>query len=185
MHGLMIDIETLGTNPGCVILSIGAVEFHSEGITSEFHAHIDPRSACNAGLTIEPDTVMWWLGQTQEAQKKLVEADTVSLHDALEAFVDTFEWKDLRVWANGASFDFPILKAAFDAVGRSIPWAYYNETDYRTLKNIVGKSVFDTLRVSPTTAHDALADARAQALTTLNIINWLDGDRRDAKRLAA
>ena len=184
MRNIMLDLETLGTNPGCVVLSIGAVEFDMNGIKGEFHAHIDLDSSIDAGLVMEPRTVMWWFDQSKEAQTALLEADTVSLGDALEALIDTFEWEDTRVWANGAGFDFPILKAAFDAVGINAPWTFYNEMDMRTMKNLVGKEVFDKLRVRPSIAHDALDDARAQALTLMNIINWINGEGHEL-RIAA
>lgn len=183
MRNIMLDLETMGTSPGCVILSIGAVEF-TDHIVGEFHAHIDVKSSTDAGLLLEAPTVMWWLGQSKEAQQSLLDADTVSLHDALEAFVDTFDWGNTRVWANGASFDFPIIKAAFEAVGGNIPWAYYNEMDHRTLKNLVGKDVYKKLQVKPNLAHDALSDARAQALTAIDIMAWINGGD-SAERLVA
>lgn len=184
MKKLMLDLETLGTTPGCVVLSIGAVEFDENDLHGSFHAHIDLESSCKAGLVIEPRTTMWWLEQSSEAQSALLEAEKFELRETLEAFVDTFDWDGLQVWANGASFDFPILTAAFNAAGIKTPWAYYNECDYRTLKNLVNKQVFNNLRVRPDLAHDALSDAIAQARTTQNILKWLRGEY-DAKRVAA
>lgn len=184
MRHLMLDIETLGTTPGCVVLSIGAVEFDLNGITGEFHAHIDVPSCIEAGLQMEASTVMWWLDQSKEAQEALLKAETFPLVDVLAALTDTFEWQDLRVWANGASFDFPILDAAYKAVGKKAPWPYYNQMDFRTLKNMVGKKNFDLLRVRSGVAHDALDDARAQALSMINIINWINGGH-DELRIAA
>lgn len=172
-RNLMLDIETFGTQPGCVVLSIGAVEFDETGVTHEFHAHIDPGSAVAAGLTIDPNTVMWWLEQDKAAQTALLQAERHPLHDVIQAFIHTFEWDGLKIWANGASFDFPILKHAIEAAGFKQPWAYYNEMDYRTVKNLVPKNVFKLLKVEPTIAHDALDDARAQAQTLLGLLNHL------------
>lgn len=184
MRKLMLDLETLGTTPGCVVLSIGAVEFDEHGIYGKFHAHIDIESSCEAGLKLDPRTVMWWLGQDTDAQNALLQAEKFPLVDALSAFTDSFEWKDLQVWANGASFDFPILTAAYKAAGLQPPWMYYNECDYRTVKNLVSKEVFQNLRVRPEVAHDALCDAVAQAKTTCNIVKWLRGEY-DSKLFAA
>lgn len=175
MRHLMFDLETLGTKPGCVVLSIGAVQFDNAGnITGQFHAHIDPVSAVEAGLKIEPETVMWWLDQEKKAQEALLQADKHPLADAVNAFIDTFEWRDMKVWANGASFDFPILTAAIEAVGLKAPWAYYNEMDYRTMRNIIGKDELRLLRVLPEIAHDALCDARAQVQTLSNIFRHIE-----------
>ena len=46
-----------------------------------------------------------------------------------------------------------------------LPWAYYNTRDYRTLKNLVSRQTYDSLRVRPRVAHNALDDAIAQART--------------------
>ena len=184
MRHLMLDLETLGTTPGCVVLSIGAVEFDLNGIKGEFHAHIDIDSSTSLGLQVDARTVMWWLDQSKEAQNALLQADTFPIQDVLNAFNDTFEWKDLKIWANGASFDFPILEAVYKAAYRRAPWMYYNQMDFRTMKNLVPKNSYELLRVHPGTAHDALDDARSQALTLINIINWINGEHNE-QRLAA
>ena len=184
MRHLMLDLETLGTTPGCVVLSIGAVEFDLDGIKSEFHAHIDVDSSTALGLKVDARTVMWWLDQSKEAQNALLQADPFPIHDVLDALSDTFDWKDLKVWANGASFDFPILEAVYKAAHRTVPWKYYNQMDFRTMKNLVPKDSYELLRARPGTAHDALDDARAQASTLINIINWINGDHNE-RRLAA
>lgn len=184
MRNIMLDIETLGTQPGCVVLSIGAVEFDNSGILATFHAHIDVASSHKAGLTVDPSTMMWWLGQSKEAQDAILQPDTVSLQDALAALTDTFEWGNTRLWANGASFDFPILEAAHSAVGVPVPWQFWNLMDYRTLKNLVDKKVYAQLHVKPDIAHDALADAKSQALTAINIMKFIEGDT-DAECKAA
>lgn len=172
MRHLMLDLETLGTHPGCIILSIGAVEFDLDkrAITGRFHAHVDPQDAEDLGLRAEAGTVMWWLGQKQEAQQALLGAEQHGLAEVLNAFVDTFDWSDMKVWANGASFDFPILKRAFEVVGRDLPWHFYHEMDFRTVKNLVSKEDFDRVRVRPALAHDALEDTIAQAETLMNIL---------------
>ena len=184
MRHLMLDLETLGTTPGCVVLSIGAVEFDLDGIKGEFHAHVDVDSSTMLGLKVDARTVMWWLDQPKEAQNALLQADTFPIHDVLDALSDTFDWKDLKVWANGASFDFPILEAVYKAAHRTVPWKYYNQMDFRTMKNLVPNGSYELLRVRPCTAHDALDDARSQALTLVNILNWINGDHNE-RRLAA
>ena len=173
---LSIDIETLGTSSHSVILSIGAIEFDKDGIGESFEINIDSESCTDAGLVIDSRTVMWWLGQSQEARNLLANAKKVPLMKALNEFQQAFNWKNKVVWCNGASFDFPILSNAFLAVGKNAPWAYYNQRDFRTLKNMVSRDDFDKLKVAPMVAHSALADAAAQALTTINIFNHF-GDK--------
>ena len=71
MSRIMVDLETLGTAPGSVILSIGAVRFDVEkGLLDEFYVNIDVESSQRLGLTIDGDTVMWWLKQSDAARAK-------------------------------------------------------------------------------------------------------------------
>lgn len=170
---IMVDIETLGVLPGCVVLSIGAIEFNELGCGRSFHQHICPDSACAAGLTIDPRTVMWWLEQSEAARNGLIHAQIVPLETALQELSDAFDWNNVEVWANGASFDFSILKAAYVACGMQPPWQFWNERCFRTLKNLVDKQTYRQLEVLPAVAHDALEDARAQALSAINIFNHI------------
>ncbi len=168
MKEVMLDIETLGVEPGCVILSIGA----TDGKT-DFNVHIDVEDSVKQGLIIEPRTTIWWMGQSDEA-RKLISQPGTPLLSALTLFSKAFDWKNSRVWCNGASFDFPILKAAFSLVGMSLPWPYYSEMDFRTVKNFVTKANFDKVRVKAEVAHDGLADAHAQLATLNKLIDHLN-----------
>lgn len=173
MRNIMIDTETLGTSAGCVVLSIGAVEFDEHKIYTQFHIHIDPESCTDAGLNIDTRTVLWWLDQSKDAQNALLKGTTVPLTDALDQFSAAFNWEGVKVWCNGADFDFPILDAAYKAVGKKVPWKYWSKMDYRTLKNLVPKPIYEDLKFEPVVKHDAHADAVAQALTTQALLAWL------------
>lgn len=168
MSDIMLDIETLGTQPGCIVLSIGAVEFDNALILRTFHAFIDPRDSAEYGLHIDAGTVMWWLGQSKEAQDAIVKMPPNPLIGSLKAFSEAFEWGDKRVWCNGAAFDFPILAGIFKAAGLPIPWKYYNEMDLRTIKGLLGVTKWKAIQVKPALAHSALEDAVAQAKTVQN-----------------
>jgi hypothetical protein len=138
MKNIMIDIETLGTKPNSVILSISAVGFDlNTGTTgSIFHQNIDINSCIKEGLNISPDTFFWWLNQNKEAQENLTDHTGDSLRSSLRRFAifvnDCFP-KDVNVWGNSARFDLGLLEAAYTACGYKIPWNYYNERDVRTL----------------------------------------------------
>ena len=171
--GIMIDIETLGTRPGCVVLSIGACEFSSDGIGEEFYTAIDPESCTDWGLTIEPRTALWWMDQSQDARDFITKSKKIALDLALNDFAKAFKWKGKQIWCNGASFDFPILTAALHAVGKREPWEYWATNDYRTIKNLVGVNVYEACKVDATVKHNALADAVAQAQTLINMSKYL------------
>lgn len=172
MQNIMLDIETLGTKPGCVILSIGAVEFDDNGLGDEFEVNIDVEDSANFGLVIEPRTVMWWMEQNEAARNKVCTPGE-KLLTALMNFTHAFDWQNKKVWCNGANFDFPILDAAFDTMGIPTPWMYYNTNDYRTMKNLAGKKVVNEIQKAhgqEFVAHGALDDAKQQALNLIGIL---------------
>lgn len=176
MKNIMIDIETLGTSSNSVILSIGAVEFDNENLGAEFEIFIDPESCTDHGLVIDASTVMWWMVQSDEARGELLKRKGVTLDEAILQLHQAFDWKGKQVWCNGADFDFPIIASACKAVGILEPWQYWSKMDYRTLKNLLPKKTYGELKVDATVKHSALADAKAQALTTINILKFLGGE---------
>lgn len=184
MNNIMIDIETLGTAANSVILSIGAVRFDDSGqMDEEFYTNINIDSCLEKGLVVEGRTILWWMGQSDEARAALG-LDEHSLTTALIDLANAFDWKDTLVWCNGLSFDLPILDTAYRACGMQTPWQYYNGRDYRTIKCELSKEDFKALEVKPTTGHNALEDAKAQALTLLAIRREA-AERRGAQRAFA
>lgn len=174
MAAIMVDIETLGTSTDSVILSIGAVQFNENGIEKQFYVQVDPESCTDYGLRIDARTVMWWMDQNNEARKHLTSARGIDLGNALDDFINAFDWKDKAVWANGIDFDFTILESAMKATGRTPPWAYWAKMDYRTVKNMVPRDVYNACKEDAPVAHHALADATAQAATLVQLLNWVN-----------
>jgi len=176
MDNIMLDIETFGRKAGCIVLSIGAVEFDADKIGKEFEINIDVNDSLEHGLKFEPETVLWWLQQSDEARSAITKHTGVPLHLACTKLTNAFTWADKRVWCNGASFDFPILSAAFAAVGIKTPWQFWEEMDMRTIKNFVGSAAWKRLQ-GHETAHTALGDARSQACTMQKVFakrfNWI------------
>ena len=160
MH-VMLDLETLGKVPGCVILSIGAVAFDSLTVQSTFEAHIDVRSSQQAGLTIDADTVMWWLRQDDAARQTLLRAEVISLNIALLQFADWLRSRTTRIWSKGPSFDAAILGAAYRAVKFDVPWDFRNERCVRTVLDLTGIDT-SSYRNAGETRHHALTDALVQ-----------------------
>lgn len=152
----MIDIETLGLEPGSVILSIGAVKFDLDGLGEEWSCSVDLESCQESGLQIDANTLEWWLSQESEVQHILTGG--VPLTEALEQ-LSRFYGDCTEVWANSPAFDCSHLEHAYDAVGIVQPWTYSEKRDVRTIVN---------LPVAPDmeqdgNEHDALDDARYQA----------------------
>lgn len=161
MNNIMVDLETLDTVPTALILSIGAVAFTDTGAVLEaFEAVIDLQSCVDAGLTISSDTVNWWLNQSPDAQKVFTQ-DSIPLGDALMKFgqwVHKFDHKTVKMWGNGASFDNAILANGYRAMSTPLPWMFYNDRCYRTLK-----AQQPHIRCERTGVyHNALDDAKTQ-----------------------
>lgn len=170
MKDVMIDLETLSTEPNACVLSIGACFFDIKtgDIGAEFHKHIDVGGR-NDNVHISADTVLWWLKQPEAARAAITQAKSVTL--LAQALTDLFifisKTKQPTVWSNGASFDLVILRTHYKRWGISAPWQYWQERDTRTLvdiaKRITGTDASNTVRVAGDIKHDALADAIHQA----------------------
>jgi len=172
---VMVDIETLSLSNDAAIVSIGAVEFGPGALGLTFSKSVDRDSCVDAGLTVDEDTLEWWRGQGDEAREQLEGGDYLrrSLEDFFE-FVDGYD----EVWANSPSFDLVILANAADAVGLSVPWEFYEERDFRTLKSLPQAPDADHDGV----AHDALEDAKHQAHVAATTLKRLDAAAVGAER---
>jgi hypothetical protein len=173
---IMIDLETLGTAPGSVILSIGAV--CSDAAVTSFEAEIDLRDALYHGLTISKDTLAWWRRQERDAWlastggKQLL---APAFH-GLAAWISnvrkgpegTLTGRHIRVWGDGASFDPVLLEAAYEAVHVACPWTYTEVHCYRTVR-----SLLNSKKPASRGQHQALADAQAQLVHLLDMLKTL------------
>lgn len=166
MQHIMIDIETLGSRPGSVIASIGAVAFDPVAGTIDdggFQVCVDIVDAQRRGLRIDAATVSWWFKQVAEARAALTATQPLSLEDALNRL--RFYWVDKAArfpWSHGVGFDIVLLDSGYVACGTKAPWDFWNARDTRTIYALAGINPKDFFEPGAT-AHNALDDARAQA----------------------
>lgn len=164
MTHVMVDLETLGTRPGSVIRSIGAVVFDPKtgAFGKEFYANITRASCEKAGLVVDPKTEKWWSGQSDAAQAAL-EINPVSLIEALAGFHEwwNFTAKGQFIWSHGASFDGVLLSAAYHAIGVDPPWDFWNERCCRTVLALGNRRIG---KERTGDHHNALDDAKSQAV---------------------
>jgi hypothetical protein len=176
MLDVMVDLETLGNRPGCVVIAIGAVAFDPDTgeLGPEFYQVINQQSGLDAGLHMDADTIAWWKKQSAQAQQVLAatcEDKGAMLPIALTEFSDYLrQFGDgVKLWGCGANFDQPILSAAYHAATVKQPWKFWNDRCYRTLKEL-----FPTVPLSRSgTHHNALDDAKTQAVHAIAIFKRL------------
>jgi hypothetical protein len=116
---------------------------------------------------LDPETVLWWLGQSNEARNQVIDA-TGRMEDALNAFAAWVQEQPVAgFWGNGAGFDNVILKEAYRRQGLQLPWRFDQDRCYRTVK---ARSNVELRRRG--THHHALDDALSQANHLIDI--WAD-----------
>lgn len=165
MTNIMLDLETLGTKPNSLILSIGAVKFGGGEILDTFYERVDVKSCIDYGLEIDPDTIMWWLQQSEEARKEICKPGQ-PLNAVLTWFAEWAFDPQLQVWGNGVAMDNIILTNAYEAVKIPRPWGYKGDMCYRTIKNLNPEIKIEQGGIY----HNALDDARSQALHLMKMI---------------
>ena len=170
-NNFSIDLETLGTSYDSYILSIGVAQF--DIATGEIIRTFYERTLCSNQFNIDYKTVMWWLQQSDKARTALTTGEHEELHiiDALEDLKRFLTSNAVLlpiepiVWGNGATFDVSILEYAYNVMGVSIPWKFWNIRDMRTLVDVATTVWdFDKNHIKREgTHHNALDDAIYQA----------------------
>lgn len=137
---VMIDLETMGNDSYSSIVSIGAVNFDIEtGETGkEFYIDVSFQSCIDFGLGINASTILWWLGQNEEARQKLINgqknaSDLPTALQKLSDFIELCGGKDVQVWGNSARFDMGLLQNAYQKAKMTYPWDFRKERCVRTL----------------------------------------------------
>lgn len=162
----MLDIETMGNTSKAAIISIAAVYFDETGTGRSLYHKVSLESSVAAGLEMDADTVMWWLRQDEEARKEF-KTKGDPLYYVLRKIND-FINRDALVWGNGATFDNVILANAFQKVNMQVPWKFYNNRCFRTLKNL-----FPVEMRENKVKHNALEDAKWQAEYAAKVLQLL------------
>lgn len=168
---IMLDLETLGTKPGCKILSIGACTFNPYGFErfprQEIYLKLDPEKG-QILLHENEDTINWWKKQSETAKKDAFSGklDLLSACSAFNNWLDSlkslYKTQEIHIWGNGKDFDEPILEEAFFVAGIKPIWNRENSYCFRHMKS---DRVYHEIKKFPFvgTVHNALYDAIHQA----------------------
>lgn len=170
MKDVMIDLETLGLSANCVVLSIGATFFDIENNTlgETFYKVLNLSDQIDKGRVVDSVALTWWLEQDPKLFQPLLKGNC-STYTALQEFTQYIQLNggpNVNVWGNGAIFDINILENLILQNDRRVPWKFRNIMDFRTFKRFgAPANVFNQHK------HNALEDARSQALYVIESIN--------------
>lgn len=174
---VMLDIESLSTEPNGVLIQISAIPFQIEGDSpfasgQTWNEFISPKSCIEAGLEVNADTMKWWFKQEDHIQHRVL-GKAISEGGKLTFVLDTFSnWlKSLEekaekvfIWGYPATSDMAWLQNAYKAAKLPYPVAYNRTRCLGTLADLYWERTGLKLSEQSKTQinHDALQDCKAQ-----------------------
>ena len=191
---LIIDMETLGTKPNSVVLSMACVPFNFNSnvdfeslVKSSFYVKFDTiEQIQHHKRKVDENTVNWWKKQQSEEAKSVIRPskNDVSLETGLRAFSKFvgstgYDFKNSFVWSRGIAFDGPLLESIYDNVDTiNIPvntWLYRDIRTYvDTLEgSIDGYGRFQDLGLTGVVKHNALHDVCCDVIRMKKIYDEL------------
>lgn len=148
---IMIDLETMGNRSRSVITSISAVAFNiktGEIANNYFESNISIAASQKLGMEINASTVLWWLEQSENARKLLIEGQKKYKENPIDVFDRFKNWlyviasdnntqiDNLFLWGNSPRFDLGLLNDYYYKLGEEIPWDFRKERDIRTIVSL-------------------------------------------------
>ena len=170
---VMIDLETLSTEPNAAIIAIGAVKFDQAEPANmdRFYCPITVASNIERKRHISASTLEWWMSKDQaEPWDMYMRSERQHIAVALDGFFDWFGPDSLPTWGNGATFDNVILADAFRQAGLRHPWSYKHDRCYRTVCNMAPSVELKREGMY----HNAVDDAQTQAMHLRKVASHLN-----------
>jgi hypothetical protein len=160
MEHLMIDLETLGTEADCPVLSIGAVQFdpRTGQLGEKFYDTLNLQEQFDSGRRMSASTFKWWLKQNEAARQAVAVDDRLISVSAVLLEFAKYAKSSKYIWSNGAGFDVPIIENMMKQYRVDIPWKFWDIRDTRTAGHLAGVRL-----AKQGVAHNALDDAISQA----------------------
>jgi hypothetical protein len=161
---VMLDIETLGTRPDTVVLSVGACKFNPHTSQTPHSTVLWRPSAAEqlaAGRSVDHSTLEWWSQQAEHIRAEAFsDQNRISLSDFFSELNRYLVGVD-KIWCQGPQFDLVILENLFEQNGHHRNWVYWQVMDCRTLFNLMPT---DPRKAIQKNAHSADQDAYWQAV---------------------
>lgn len=170
----MIDLETLDTEPGAQVLTIGGVKFDPftwDEPHSEFYYRFDIDEQEALGRTVSQDTLdNFWAKQPAEIiEEAFGPENRTGCRDILKALKKWHVGND-RIWSQG-EFDTVIMENMCRQFGEPIPWAFWTVENCRTILNRMPK---DPRKDKTFAAHNALEDCKIQVYALRKAYEYFD-----------
>lgn len=188
-YDIMVDLETMDNVPSAAIVAIGAVQcdLTTGELGSAFYRVVDLKDQDQLGMTMNTETLYWWLQQSDGARHALLIDGKISLAGMCQKFTKWLGSIDpsgekLRLWGNGASFDNAILRYAYRRCGIELhseegPGVkFWNDRDMRTIVGFYPKQMQEKWRrtvLRKGDYHNALDDAKHQVRYCSTILKEL------------
>jgi len=169
---VMLDLETLGTRPECVILTLGAVKFDPYSMKEPgpgLYLRIDADEQIAQGREVQEDTMRWWMSQDEEVREEAIGLEGRVSVEHMYQELNRFLVGVNNIWAQGPVFDIAILENIYRQYGWPTPWQFWQIRDSRTLFGVHG----DPRVKGRAGHHNALADCVYQAQGVQQIYNKL------------
>ena len=170
---VMLDLETVSTEPNAGIIQIGAclvkdttTNYKGKISLSSIESH-NAKVRSDFTFDVSYENLHWWNKQDPVIRAAAF-SGTKGISDVLQEFGAWLTQlahnsnKKVMLWGNGADFDCTIIQKAFHNTMNTYPTGYKNHRCYRTM--IAGMpaalKAYVPANLKP---HDALADAIYQA----------------------
>lgn len=176
MKSIMLDIETLGTNPDAAVISVGMCAFNQDkGVIASDGWAINCRDWHGE---INPHTVKWWSEQNEVAREFSFNGSAPAMDVAAAILAFHAQWGGDECWANDPDFDLVILRkwwARTRAPGQ-FPIHYREARSCRTIYAEARRlGIFYEGWGGNSVAHHPTDDACSQARAVVLIRNKLTG----------
>jgi len=174
---VMLDLETLGTRPECVILTLGAVKFDpfsmkEPGPGLYVRPNVDEQIA--KGREVQEDTMLWWMDQSEDVREEaLGEEGRISVEQMYKE-LNRFLVGVNTIWCQGPVFDIAILENLYRQYGWPTPWQFWQISDSRTVFKMHG----DPRVKGKVGLHNALEDCVSQATAVQQVYKKLGLEKR-------
>ena len=177
MADIMLDIETLGTRPGCVILTLGAVKFNPFSLDAPgpgLYVRPDVDEQIAKGREVQEDTMLWWMEQAEDVREEALGEDGRISVEEMYRQLNRFLVGSNNIWCQGPAFDMVIIENLYRQYGWPTPWQFWQIRDSRTLFGVHG----DPRVKGKVGLHNALEDCVSQATAVQQVYNKLGLEKR-------